>query len=396
MNSTGFIIITFVILSVIIYIILDYYGPKRILIQPENVFGMTCFRARDLIVQEFDTEGNLWASRGMIIYRLEQGDNKFKRIAHVPCGFSFFWLNNFRAFRRLTLKPECIETTITEDGQIIAMSAGFMWYCTQDGKEFKKTLKLTHYGFGVGRGFLSSGLLKVNDKLIFFGEYFRNKERAEVRIYQSHNSGKTWDITHEFQPGAIRHIHALQSDPCCGKLWICTGDSDKESMIGWSDDNFKTINPIGSGSQIWRSCKLIFTEDAIYWGTDTGSEDLAGIYRWDRSTMRLDKIQKSNGAILFGTRLTGRTIVFSTDREGFPNEKDKLTRLFVINRNGIISNIECGTWNYTKKGFRYSFAILRIQRTQGNKSLALSVLNQTELPDGELLLFSEESLVSSF
>ena len=166
-------------------------------------------------------------------------------------------------------------------------------------------------------------------------------------------------------------------------------------MIGWSDDNFKTINFIGSGSPIWRSCKLVFTEESIYWGTDTGHEEFQGVFRWDKETMILTKLQKSNSAILFGTRLTAGTIVFSTSR-GLFREENKLTSLIVINRNGTISNIECGTWNYTNYRFRSSFATLRFQRTQGNKSLAISVLNQKEFSEGELLIFIEENLSELF
>ena len=98
-------------------------------------------------------------------------------------------------------------------------------------------------------------------------------------------------------------------------------------MIGWSDDNYINITPIGYGSQIWRTCQLVFTEEAIYWGTDTGSVDLAGIYRWDKKSMELEQVCKTEGAIFFSVRLNNGTIVMSTDREGFPNEKDDKTRL---------------------------------------------------------------------
>ena len=98
--------------------------------------------------------------------------------------------------------------------------------------------------------------------------------------------------------------------------------------------------------------KVVFTKEAIYWGTDTGSVDLAGVYRWDRTTKELARIHRSEGAILFGTKLDNGTIVFSTDREGFPNEKDLRTRLIIIKKDGDISEIDCGTWNIWKKGRR--------------------------------------------
>jgi len=389
-------IIVLVVLTLIIYLIFDYSGPKRILLRPDIAFGMGCLRAKDLIVQEYDSKGNLWATRGLLVYYLSNGEDKFIKVTRVPSGFSFFWLNSFMIIRRLTLRPECIEMTVNEDGHICAFSSGRMWNSSGIGEKFMKTLKLPHYGMGVGRGIMSTGLIKVNGREFFFGEYFSNPERTSVRIYKYKYLHKLWEIAYEFLPGQIRHIHAIQKDPFTGKLWICTGDEDNEAMIGWSDDYFKNIIPIGQGSQIWRACQLVFTKEAVFWGTDTGSEDLAGIYRWDKKNMELTRLHKTGGAVFFGTRLTNGTIVMSTDREGFSNEKDDRTRLFILSKDDKIITITFGTWKYNKSGFRFNFAKLRFQRNQGNDSLAISVLNQKEFPDGELLLFTEENLTASF
>lgn len=89
----------------------------------------------------------------------------------------------------------------------------------------------------------------------------------------------SWQVAYEFQLGHIRHIHAIQKDPYSENLWVCTGYFNEESMIAWSNDGFNSINLIGQGNQLWRTCQLIFTEDAVYWGTDTSDEDLVGFYR---------------------------------------------------------------------------------------------------------------------
>jgi len=388
------IIILIVVIAVLVYLIQDFYGPKRIYLRPATSFNPDCSRVKELIIQGSDNKGNIWASRGMTLYCLKAGNAPFIKIAHVPTGLSYYWLNNFSLFRRFTNKPECLEATITSNGNICALSAGFMWIKTSGGVRFKKTMKLTHYGFGMGRGILSNGLLTTVDGKVFFGEYFRNTERGPVKIFRSYNNGQDWDIALEFAPGIIRHVHALQSDPYTGRLWICTGDKDNESFIGWSDDDFKSIARIGEGNQIWRSCQLVFTEDAVYWGTDTGSIELAGIYRWDRKIKETKQLITSAGAILYGTKLLGGTIVFSTDREGFPNERDMRTRLFVINQNQDIFEFELGTWYIYKKGIRYSFAMTRMPRSQGDSALFISLMNQKEFSPGEMLIFSETKMPS--
>jgi hypothetical protein len=386
-------LILLIILLVATYLITDYSGPNKIRLKSSNAFGIECKRAKDLIVQEFDNEGNLWATRGFIIYCLKKGGNDFVRTTRVPSGFSIFWFNNFRIFRIFTLRSEIVEMTINEEGQITAFASGLIWFRGGVGQKFGKIMELSHFGPNIGRGIMSTGILQANKKELYLGEYFSNKERTNVKILELNIERKTWNISHDFKPGEIRHIHALQKDPYANRFWICVGDEDNESMIGWSDDNFRNITPIGRGSQIWRSCQLVFTDEAIFWGTDTGSKDLAGIYRWDRKTMELKKVHETKGAIFFSLRLNNGTIVMSTDREGFPNEEDDKTRLFLINKNSEINTLPCGTWNYKKHGFRFNFAKLRFQRSSGDKALVMSVLNQKELPESELLFFQEENLV---
>lgn len=390
-----YILLPIVLLVILTYLVLDYRGAKEISLQASEAFGMPCLRAGELIVQEFDQEGSLWASRGLILYRLKRGEDTFKRVAHVPAGLSYIWLNNFTLFRKFTNKPECIEASITRCAHLCVMSDGRMWHRSGLRGKFQETLRLRHFGLGVGRGILSNGLLSLADGTMYFGEYFRNPGRKEeVRIYKSPDNGQTWSVVHTFEPGATRHVHALQEDPFTGRLWVCTGDYDQEAMIAWSDNGYVDIHPIGSGSQMWRTTQLVFTEDAVYWGSDSGSVELAGVYRWDRKSRKVDRVHETAGGILFGTRLQGGTLVFSTDREGFENERDKLTRLILLNGEGRTVEIECGTWKHWKKGLRYSFAMLRSQRNQGQHVHAISVINQKEFPAGELLLLEEDVLLS--
>jgi hypothetical protein len=382
----------FIALLILLYLVNDYFGPRKILLKETSAFGSTCLSAENLIVQEFDNSGNLWATRGMIIYRLLKGATEFTRIAHLSAGPSVYWLNNFSIFRSLTNKPECIEITVSGTGKICAFSAGYMWFSDTSGKKFIRTLQLPHYGIRVGRGILGNGLLKADESTIFFGEYFRNEEKTNVTIYSSNDFGQTWEAVFKFQPGKIRHIHALQKDPYTDKIWICTGDDNNESMIGWSYDNFNTIAIIGQGSQVWRTCHLVFTEESIYWGTDTGSENISCIYRWDKHSKELHKLLSVDGAVFYGTRLFNGIVVMSTDREGFPNEKDDKTRLYVIKANDKISIIECGTWKHKKHGFRFGFAKLRFQRNQGSEFLVINALNIKEIPDADLIILSDQNV----
>jgi len=329
----------------------------------------------------------------MIIYQLKKGDTKFTKIAHVPTGFSVFWIRNFSFIRRLTIRPECIEMATNNNGDICALSAGKMWTLKASGKKFTETKKLSNYGFG-DQGIRNNGILNIDDSTYVFGEYYRNPNLNKVSIFKSCKNLSSWKVAYEFQPGQIRHIHAIQKDPYTGNLWVSTGDNDKESLIANSNDKFKTVKLFGQGQQ-FKACQLVFTEEAVFWGTDTDIDSIAGIYRWDRYTSKIEKLQKINGAIFFGTRLANGTIIMSSNREGFQNEIGDKTSLYIIPKDKKITSIECGTWNHKTHPFMFKYAMLRFQRDQGASSLAMTILNQKEFPDSELVIISEDNLIDA-
>lgn len=385
--------IVFLILTIIFcgYLVIDYLPPKRIKSKKYSISGIDCRRAKELIVQQYDSNNNLWATRGMIIYKLNNNDSAFVKIARVPTGFSLYWLNNFSLCRKYTHRIECTEILVSSNGSICALSAGKLWYRAVNEKKFKKSLTLPNFGINIGRGAMSTGLASSSDSLVFLGEYFKNPNRESVNIYKSRNNGQKWDIAYTFGNGEIRHIHAIQKDNYKDLLWVCTGDGNNESMIGWTNNNFRSINIIGKGSQNWRTCQLVFTDSTIYWGTDTGNDD-SGIFKWNREKNEITKVFSCDGAVFFGTRLRCGLIVMTTNREGLPNEKDDKTRIYILNQKDRVFAIECGSWSYKKKGFRSSFGRLRVQRNQGSGCLAVTFLNQKEIPNGELLIIDEYSL----
>ncbi len=370
------------------YLTIDYIGPRRIHLYEDQVFGFTCFHAKDLIVQEYDENGDLWATRGMIIYKLEKGEERFQKVAHIPTGLNPYWLRNFTIVRRLSIRPECVEMVTTASGDICALSAGQFWIRHQGEGRFQKTMEIDFYGFG-DQGVRNAGLLSLGDSAIYFGEYFQNADRTEaVRIWRTGDDFRDWQVVHRFEPGAIRHIHAVQYDPYGEKIWVLTGDGDEESSVLWTGNDFRSVQGIGTGSQVWRVCQLVFTEEEVIWGTDNGSEELAGIYRWERQQDTLEKLIAVDGAVFYGTRLSNGAIIFSTDREGFDIEKDDRTRLHILHGDEV-STVVCGTWKHHNPGFWFKFAKLRFQRSSGNEYLAITVLNQEELRDGDLILIHQ-------
>lgn len=85
-----------------------------------------------------------------------------------------------------------------------------------------------------------------------------------------------------------RHIHTVAIDPFTGHIWMGTGDTNYQSHIFYSDNNGKTFNHVGFGSQDWRTLSIWFTENYIYWAMDA-SQPCQMVWRIDR------KVYNKNG-----------------------------------------------------------------------------------------------------
>jgi len=365
----------------------NFHQPSTILLVQDTAWGLSCKRAPDLVVQGRDADGHLWATRGLWAYRLRSGEDHFVRQFRVPCGLSPYWLLNFSWVRWLATWNECVEMVTLPSGGVVAMSAGRMWCREAEGTSFRETLALPHYGVRVGRGIMPLGMARLKDGTILLGEYFRNHERAAVRVYSSTTEGRSWEVAHEFKPGEIRHVHSIQQDPYTDRAWLCAGDMGTEPRIAWSTDRGKTWNPIGAGAPQWVACGLAFTQEGVYWGTDTDSSEAAGLYRWDRASKKVTKLTPIDGLVLFATRLSNGMMVMSADREGSPLEKDSYTKLWLIADGRTVTSIQCGEW-----ASRSRFGYMRIDATPGNTSLCFTCRNVRER-DGDLLLIEASELV---
>ena len=111
-------------------------------------------------------------------------------------------------------------------------------------------------------------ILQCPNNNFFFGEYFSNIERKEVKIFKSSNIFD-WEVAYTFKEGEIRHIHKLKYDCYRKGIWILTGDLDKESGIWFTDDNFKTVNKVISFGQKSRAVDLLIFKNYLIFPMDS-------------------------------------------------------------------------------------------------------------------------------
>ncbi len=236
----------------------------------------------------------------------------------------------------------------------LCIAGGAVWRSVDGGLTFQPVFS----GFR-GRRPLRQGFCRDGDGRVYLGEYWVNEAREAVRLWRSEDGGASWQAVHEWPPGAIRHIHFAQVDPATQLLWVGTGDYDAECAIAYSADGGVTFQTIGRGSQIWRAVSLLFTPEAVFWGTDAGIDAGAQenyLVRWDRATHSLQKIQPIDGPAYYSAQLADGTLALGTAVEGGRNEKDGRVHLYWSKDGGVWQNVPL--WKKWPLPERFGHAIL--------------------------------------
>lgn len=193
-----------------------------------------------------------------------------------------------------------------------------------------------------GRGPLLQGCCVDETPVCYYGEYWGNEDREEVRIYYWLRGMKHWQVFYSFRSGTVRHVHSVQFDPFEKRVWATTGDKDQECTIGFFKGSLEKPEfvEIAGGNQKARAVSLIFTENYVYWGSDAGRDtrvDQNAIYRWSRCNGTIQEIVQVSGPVYYSTRdATGR-LFFSTAVENSLSETDRKAR--------VIMSVDGRTWD---------------------------------------------------
>ena len=162
---------------------------------------------------------------------------------------------------------------------------------------------------------------------VFWGEYFQNTTKSLVNVYGSVDRGKTWNILYTFKTGNINHIHGLFYDMYTDRMWFLTGDRENECIIGYTEDEFKSIHEVFRGSQEYRSCQLFFYENFIVYATDSQYMQNE-IRKIDRKTLEITSLAKIQGSAIKGGQ-TGDVSYLSTTIEPSKVNRDRFSHIWV-------------------------------------------------------------------
>jgi hypothetical protein len=128
-----------------------------------------------------------------------------------------------------------------------------------------------------------------------------------VHVFGSHD-GEHWEAVYRFE--AARHVHGVYHDPFTDWIWLTTGDTDAESALWATDDHFASVRRIMGGSQQLRAIALLFTQEHVYFGSDT-PEERNYLYRMSRATCQVQRLCAVEGSVFHAAQM-GNRLYFST------------------------------------------------------------------------------------
>jgi hypothetical protein len=189
-----------------------------------------------------------------------------------------------------------------------------------------------------GHGPLVQGCCLDASGACFYGDYWGNPEREDVKVWRWRPGETTWQEHFRFPAGTIRHIHAVQHDPFSGAVWVATGDRDQESIIGClspatSHEPQAKLTVIASGSQQTRAVSLIFTPEYVYWGSDGGHDsDVTSncLYRWSRTKNQIECLFPVGGPVYYSASGSDGGLYFASAVEGSRSESDRWARVWEL------------------------------------------------------------------
>lgn len=148
---------------------------------------------------------------------------------------------------------------------------------------------------------------------IYFGEYFSNPMKDEISIYRI--TEDKIDTVYKFPKGEINHVHNIILDEHRKCLWILSGDFDDSPGIYMVKEDFRNIECILKGKQIYRSCVAFPVEDGLIYATDSQfEENSVRLLCKDDQRWVSRKLTDINGPCIFGTRYRDQ-LCFSTSVE---------------------------------------------------------------------------------
>ena len=167
---------------------------------------------------------------------------------------------------------------------------------------------------------------------VFFGEYLANDERGEMRVYRFSPGSDAVEIVYTFPADSIKHVHGLYYDSFSDAIYCLTGDKENECGVLRTFDGFETVEAVGQGDETWRAVSILFSPDALFYGTDAEFRS-NNIYRLDRQSGTRTSLGEVSGTVFYSKQIAGN-MFFTTTAENAPSQKENVAALWNLDGSG--------------------------------------------------------------
>lgn len=327
----------------------------------------------------------LWASAGLDLWRSSDAGGTFVRVARASAARLPRVLASTPLVERL-LRAGFHDLVPGADGGLVAVVRGALLHL-RPGAE---TFGLAHR---VRRGSRPLAVCASGSGRLFFGEYFQNGAREPVHVYGS-DDGRHFEVVHTFPAGSIRHVHGIVPDAGRGGLWVLTGDEGDEAGLWWTDDEFRTLEPVVRGVQGARAVSVLPHPDGLIVPTDTPHEPNF-VQLLDPATGRLERLASLPGSVFF----TGRTrslYLLSTTVEASRVNRDPRAALYA-SRDGLdwrpVARLERDLAFLRDRRGYLTYPTLRLPRSSGAPEHVFATARALRGLHGQLLRWHEDDVL---
>jgi hypothetical protein len=287
----------------------------------------------------FDGEW-LIASRRNGLYRSRDLGQSWERIGRIYNGWRRL-LTYIRLVDRIT-DATLSNAARCREGDIIAIAGKNQRWLPKGSFDFLSVNNspIDHKPFrrDLLRG--PDGALYIAEYIFNFGEHRGVNQREPVTIYRCGDLQEgRWSPVYRFPKGTVRHVHALVNDTVIdGRTWVCTGDSDSESQIYYSDDGFESLHLFAADGQRTRTCDMLFTPEYVYWGVDSPIKQ-SGIIRKKRDGGEIEWLRDVPCPVYFASTNQQQQLFFTTCVEPGPSVKSSRTEIYASHDGESFSSV---------------------------------------------------------
>jgi len=328
---------------------------------------------------------SLFASRGLELFVSHDAGDSFRRVATLSAGplrhaaARLSWPARLlrEGFHDLVRRP---------GGDLVAVVRGAIALRRAGDQRFR----ISHR---IERGTRPLSLCLAPSGRLFYGEYFGNPGRAEVRVWGSAD-GSAWEVAHVFPAGAIRHVHGIHADERRGGMWVLTGDDGDEAGIWWTGDDFRTLAPVARGTQRARAVTVLPLEEGLLVPMDSPDEPNT-IQLLDPERGTFADLAPVPGSVFFAARTRGLLAVASVV-EPSPVNRDPRVAL-LVSRDGSDWRLACrfGRDLLADRRGRLLYPTLLLPRGTASWPALFATGQSLAGAHGRLLRWSEEELLEA-